>query len=127
MDYDKDAIKKMISALVYDGWVESSFLPPDWRYRKCKVGRNEYNFLSPEGEMFPSRKTLVTFMRESDKYTVEDISNMDALKGEIRAKWVNDKHEWIEDDETVPPNWKIRYFDVVKANKEPKKYVVSCF
>ena len=125
--HDEASIKKMISALVYDGWVESSFLPRDWRYRKCKSGRNEYNFLSPEGEMFPSRKTLVAYMRSNDKYSEEDISNIDALKGEIRAKWINAKHDWIDDDETVPPGWKIRYFEGVKANKKPRKrcYILS--
>jgi len=125
--YDEAAIKKMISALVYDGWVESSFLPPEWRYRKCKSGRNEYNFLSPEGEMFPSRKTLVAFMRSNDKYSEEDINSLDALKVEIRAKWVQSQHDWIEDDKTIPTGWKIRYFESARKNKVSRKrcYILS--
>jgi len=126
-NYDEVAIKKMISALAYDGWVESSFLPAEWRYRKCKTGRNEYNFLSPEGEMFPSRKAVVAFMQSSDKYSEDDINNLDALREEIRAKWAHNKHDWIENDETIPQGWKIRYFDGVKANKKPRKrcYILS--
>ena len=124
--YDEEAIRKMKAALVYDGWVESSFLPPEWRYRKCKTGRNEYNFLSPEGEMFPSRKTLVDFLSSSDKYSIEDINNLDALRGEIRAKWVQDNHNWIEDDPTVPQGWKIRYFESMRKKKLRKRcYILS--
>jgi len=124
--YDEEAIKKMIAALVYDGWIESSFLPPQWRYRKCKVGRNEYNFLSPKGEMFPSRKTLVDFFNSSEKYSTEDINNLDALKEEIRAKWAQDNHDWIEEDPTVPQGWKIRYFESMRKKKLRKRcYILS--
>ena len=124
--FDEEDIQKMKAALVYDGWTESSFLPPEWRYRKCKVGRNEYNFLSPEGEMFPSRKTLVEFLSSSEKYSIEDINNLDALKEEIRAKWVQDNHNWIEDDPTVPQGWKIRYFESMRKKKLRKRcYILS--
>jgi len=120
-NFEEAAIKKMTSALVYDGWIESSFLPPEWRYRKSKTGRNEYNFLSPEGDLFMSRRTLVAFMQSCDKYSEDDINNLDALTVEIRAKWVHDKHDWIDNDETIPPGWKIRYFEGVKSNKKPRK------
>ena len=125
--FEEATIKTMISALVYDGWVISSFLPPDWRYRKCKSGRNEYNFLSPQGEMYPSRKTLVAHMRSSGMFSDDDINNINALGEEIRAKWVHNKHNWLENDPSVPPGWKIRYFDGVKANKKPRKrcYILS--
>ena len=53
----------MRASLSNEGWKESPLLPPLWRFRKCKTGRNEYSFLTEEGLIFPSRVTLVAHMR----------------------------------------------------------------
>jgi hypothetical protein len=44
--YPAVQVERMRAALALDGWAESELLPPDWRYRKSKSDRNEYNFLT---------------------------------------------------------------------------------
>ena len=125
--FDSADVAKMRSGLVYDGWLESeNYLPKDWRYRKCKSDRNEYNFLSPLGVMFASRKNVIAHMRE-ERYTEMDITNIEALCEELRSKWTNEQHDWNESDPSVPQGWKTRYFDGVKANLEPRErmYIMS--
>ena len=58
----------------------------DWRYRKSKSGRNEHDFLSPEGEIFKSRKNLVDHFQASNKYTEEDVKNIDLLFEEMNGE-----------------------------------------
>jgi len=123
-NFSESDIQKMSAALVYDGWNESSFLPPEWRYKKCKSGRNEYNFLSPNGDMYASKKTLTAFFRSNEEYSEEDVKNLESLQEEIRVKWIQDKHNWLENEGSVPPGWKIRFFTGVKANKKPR---VRCY
>ena len=40
----------MRASLSNEGWKESPLLPPLWRFRKCKTGRNEYSFLTAAEE-----------------------------------------------------------------------------
>jgi len=121
-------VTKLREALAYDGWMEVSGLP-NWKVRKCKTGRNEHNFLSPAGQVFPSRKTVVAFMRESNTYDDKDIEHIDFVKTELKSQWVAGNHEWLDKDNTVPPGWKIRYFESTRGKKLPGKrkrcYILS--
>ena len=118
--FSEPEVRKMRSSLMFDGWLESELLPQDWSYRKCKTGRNEYNFLSPQGEIFRSQRSLVDYYRSH--YTEQDVRNIDVLFEEIKSKWVNTKHAWKVDDPSVPPGWKIRYFVMTKAGKEHRRF-----
>ena len=72
----------MRASLSNEGWKESQLLPPLWRYRRCKTGRNEFSFLTKEGRVFPSRVTLVAHMREQG-YSEEDVENVNKLRKEM--------------------------------------------
>ena len=72
----------MRASLSNEGWKESPLLPPLWRFRKCKTGRNEYSFLTEEGLIFPSRVTLVAHMREQG-FTEEQLENVNKLRKEM--------------------------------------------
>ena len=109
--YDPEDIRKLRQSLNKEGWLVSQYLPPEWLFKRCKTGRNEYNFLSPDGEILTSRKNLIDFMKRSDAYTNKDIDNIDMLTKEIKDQWVSIKHEWITDDPTILKGWSIRYFD----------------
>ena len=125
--FSDEDINKMRSSFLYDGWSESNLLPDQWRYRKCKAERNEYNFISPSGEVFTSRRSLIEFFRSCDEFTDEDVQNALTFIDEIKATWVNNLQDYEENDETVPPGWKIKYFLGVKANRETRNrcYIIS--
>ena len=111
-------VSKMRSSLVFDGWLEASdLLPPHWRYRKSKSGRNEHDFLSPHGEIFKSKKSLVDYFLKSPDYTEEDINKMAPLFEEMKSKWVTARHQWEVGDPSVPPGWKVRHLSVCKGGK----------
>ena len=125
--YSDEDINKMRSSFLYDGWSESNLLPDQWRYRKCKSERNEYNFISPSGDVFTSRRSLIEYFRSCDEFTDEDVQNALTFIDEIKATWVNNLQDYEENDETVPPGWKIKYFLGVKANRETRHrcYIIS--
>ena len=118
--FSEPEVRKMRSSLMFDGWLESSLLPRDWSYRKCKTGRNEYNFLSPGGEIFKTQRSLVDHY--TAHYTEEDVANIDLLFEEIKSKWVSTKHAWNLADPSVPPGWKIRYFVMTKGGKDHLRF-----
>ena len=72
----------MRASLSKEGWKESELLPPLWRFRKCKRGRNEFSFLTEEGLVFPSRVTLVAHMREQG-YSEDYVENVNKLRKEM--------------------------------------------
>ena len=109
--YDSEDIRKVRQSLSKEGWLESQYLPSEWLFKRCKTGRNEYTFLSPNGEILTSRKNLIDFMKKSDSYSAKDIDNIDMLTKEIKDQWVSLRHQWITDDPTIPKGWSIRYFD----------------
>ena len=119
-------LEKMRNSLIFDGWMGSSLLPPGWMYRKCKSGRNEHSFLSPSGAMFPSRRLLVAHLREQPGFTEEDITNLDLLRKDIRARWISSTNDWLEEDPSVPRGWRIRYFDLEgRRYGKPRHFILS--
>ena len=72
----------MRASLSNEGWKESPLLPLLWRFCKCKMGRNEYSFLTEQGLIFPSRVTLVAHMREQG-FAEEQLENVNKLRKEM--------------------------------------------
>ena len=98
--FSEEDLSKMRASLLYDGWAESNLLPPQWRYRKCKAERNEYNFISPSGEIFTSRRSLIDFFRSSEEFDDEDVQNALVFIEEIKAVWVNNLQDWYRSGNT---------------------------
>jgi len=57
----------------------------------------------------------------------QDIENAQLLFDEIKATWVNNLQDYEDNDKTVPPGWRIKYFTGVKANKQTRErcYILS--
>ena len=119
-------LEKMKSSLLFDGWMGSSLLPPGWMYRKCKSGRNEHSFLSPSGLVFPSRRLLVAHLKDQPGFAEQDVTNLDLLRKDIRARWISSSHGWLEGDPSVPQGWRIRFFDLEgRRFGKPRHYILS--
>ena len=106
----------MREMLVHEGWETDEALPFNWKIRKSEGTTNgitdvDYWFLSPEGHLFRSTKSAVEFMTENPLYNNADIIKL-TTKLEAERKVVRQqKYDWIEGDETVPPNWKVRVIE----------------
>jgi len=106
----------MREMLVHEGWETDEALPFNWKIRKSEGTTNgitdvDYWFLSPEGHLFRSTKSAVEFMTENPLYNDADIIKI-TTKLEAERKVVRQqKYDWIEGDETVPPNWKVRVIE----------------
>jgi len=71
----------------------------------------DYWFLSPDGHLFRSTKSAVEFMTENPTYTEDDVIKI-TTKLEAERKAVRQqKYDWIEGDQTVPHNWKVRVIE----------------
>ena len=47
--------------------------------------------------------------------TEADVTKAQQLFEEIKATWVNNLQDYVEDDKSVPPGWRIKFFAGVKA------------
>merc|ERR1712012_647040 len=79
--FSAEEISAMRAMLVHEGWETGSFLPQDWLIRKSEGQTNgiydvDYWYLSVEGNLFRSTKTVVEFMTENENYTQEDIDKI---------------------------------------------------
>lgn len=129
--YAAGEVETMRAGLVYDGWQESALLPTGWNYRKCKSGRNEYNFLSPDGEVFPSKVALTEYFSNDKRFSQFDIDNLKELRKSLRAKWLisggrSGPEVWVEGDPSVPQEWKVKHFDLEgRRYGKPRHYLLS--
>ena len=78
--------------------------------RKDKINEAtaSYHYVSDTFQQFESTKAAIKFMKESNKYSDQDISKLEAKIVSEAKKLCPDKYEWLEGDETVPAGWKYR-------------------
>ena len=62
-NYSEEDINRLRESFTSDGWSESNLLPSSWKFRKCKAERNEYQFITPSGDIFNSRRGLIDHLR----------------------------------------------------------------
>ena len=79
--FSEEDINCMREMLIHEGWERGSFLPQDWMIRKSEGTTNgiydvDYWYLSVEGNLFRSTKTVVEFMTESESYSQADIDEI---------------------------------------------------
>merc|ERR1719350_1964365 len=72
--FPADQIEDMREMLVHEGWESNPALPKDWKIRKSEGTTNgiydvDYWFLSVEGLLFRSTKSVCDFMKESGSYS----------------------------------------------------------
>ena len=119
--YSEADISRLRESFLCDGWSESNLLPRSWKFRKCKSDRNEYQFIAPSGDIFNSRRGLLEFLKSDPGMSEGDVANAQQLFEEIKATWVNNLQDYVDDDKSVPPGWRIKYFSGVKANKQSRE------
>ena len=91
--------------------------------RKDKINEAtaSYHYVSDTFQQFESTKSAIKFMKESNKYSDQDISKLEAKIVSEAKKLCPDKYEWLEGDETVPAGWKYRTVMCSNGNTVLKK------
>merc|ERR1712203_419084 len=84
-----------------------------WKIRKSEGTTNgiydvDYWFLSVEGLLFRSTKSVCDFMKESGSYSQEDVAKISKELESERTKIRQQKYDWLDGNPTVPPGWKVR-------------------
>merc|ERR1719209_1451767 len=115
--YSAEDINKLESKIVSEAkklcpdkyeWLEDSdSVPKGWKYRTvmCSNGLERQFFLAPDGSSYSGRKQAVDYMVKS-KYSQQDIKIMES----------GFKIKWIDDDPSLPKNWKMRTTDMKTKN-----------
>ena len=116
-------IEDMREKLVHEGWESNPALPKDFLIRKSEGTTNgiydvDYWFLSVEGHLFRSTKSVCDFMKESGTYSEEDVAKISKELESERTKIRQQKYDWVEGNPTVPSGWKVR---VVEGKKHTTK------
>ena len=101
-------IEDMREKLVHEGWESNPALPKDWKIRKSEGTTNgiydvDYWFLSVEGLLFRSTKSVCDFMKESGSYSQEDVAKISKELESERTKIRQQKYDWLDGNPTVPP------------------------
>ena len=114
--FSQDDISCMREMLIHEGWERGSFLPTDWMIRKSEGTTNgmtdvDYWFLSVEGNLFRSTKSVIEFMAESENYSQDDIEQITQTLEQERKVVRQQKYDWIEGDPTVPAGFKVRIIE----------------
>ena len=114
--FTAEEIDNMRGTLVHEGWERGSFLPVDWLIRKSEGQTNgiydvDYWYLSVEGNLFRSTKTVVEFMSENENYSQEDIDKISTTLEQERKVVRQQKYDWMDGDPSVPPGWKVRVIE----------------
>ena len=94
----EEDINRLRDSFTSDGWSESNLLPSSWKFRKCKADRNEYQFITPSGDIFNSLRDLIEHLRSDPSMTEADVTKAQQLFDVIKATWVNNLQDYVEDD-----------------------------
>merc|ERR1719323_1032222 len=81
----------------------------------------DYWYLSVEGILFRSTKSVVDFMSESSSYTTQDIDLITGKLDQERKAVRQQKYDWQDGDPTVPPGFKVRVIE----GKTKKQFFLS--
>ena len=124
--FSTSEIEDMREKLVHEGWESNPALPKDWKIRKSEGTTNgiydvDYWFLSVEGLLFRSTKSVCDFMKESGSYSQEDVAKISKELESERTKIRQQKYDWLDGNPTVPPGWKVR----VVEGKTTKTFFLS--
>ena len=125
-NFEAKEIGMMREMLVHEGWERADFLPTDWMIRKSEGTTNgiydvDYWYLSVEGILFRSTKSVVDFMSESSSYTTQDIDLITGKLDQERKAVRQQKYDWQDGDPTVPPGFKVRVIE----GKTKKQFFLS--
>ena len=107
----KNDVEEMKKYMVsHEGWEISPKLPRGWLFKKHFEGKKGVNvhYLSREGMVFESMKTLVDFLKNSKNYSSLDVKKAKEFLLELGQKASENRYDWIEGDDTLPRGWKFR-------------------
>ena len=128
--YSEENVKDLRAKLLVSSekWKVNKYLPKDWIFKfKGEDASKDKNptstsitYLSREGHIFHSMKSIMDFMKTSMGYDEKDIENCkEFLKNVVR--FAETKYQWQEGDDSVPPGWKVRVCD----GETDREYILS--
>ena len=113
-DYPEDRLMEMkMSMIKHEGWSSNELLPSGWLFKVIWEGFTEdqkwnqtIRFLSREGQVLESMKSVLEMLENLENYTEEDVDNCkEFLK---RQKAPEKKYKWSEGGSSLPRGWKRR-------------------
>ena len=117
VQYSKEAITKLCSALHREGWREEARLPAGWRVRSCpEVG--ESKFLTREMKVLHGVKEAELHLQEGDE--TELLKSWSLRNGEGRRG----EHDWKEDT-SLPADWQLSSVKGQTLIKDPRGVVLG--
>ena len=113
--YSQEELDRMRSHLnvlsrVSDIWIPGDpTLPTGWKIKKYKskaeTNRVHCEYLSPQNQVFRSRKAVVEHMKKVGSYTEEDFRTVEA--GNVKIRPGKPEEGWRE-DESIGAGWQVK-------------------
>ena len=108
-------IEKMRVSLKLDGWLDSGFLPPNWRYKKTGEQTDEngtfkfYNhkFCTDDGRLISNIEDA-RIVLQNDVAQLEGLDKFWNFESKKKADGKQREYNWKEGDASVPQGWKMR-------------------
>ena len=115
--YPEDRLLEMkMSMIRHEDWSASELLPADWLFKVIWEGFTEdqkwnqtIRFLSKEGLVLESMRSVLELLEASKDYTQEDIENCKEFLKQQKAP--EKKYKWSEGGTSLPKGWKRRVGD----------------
>ena len=106
--FPNDAVEKMKSGLLLEGWEIEPMLPDGWLLKPDKHKEEEatFNYLTPDYQFLRSTRAAQNLMHNSPLYSEEDVSKLGTLIAEERRKIRMDKYGGTKQS-TLPTGWKL--------------------
>ena len=112
--FPEDTILKMRKYLEVEGWQDDERLPTNWKIKTYKYKNQSRRYIMTEsGQRINGIAQVVKFMEASNDYTLDQIENIQKLSLSRQPKATG--LVWIENDPTLPPDWKLSS-DTTKKN-----------
>ena len=114
-NYTVDDVEKMRASLKLDGWLDSGFLPPNWRYKKTGEQTDEngtfkfYNhkFCTDDGRLISNIEDA-RIVLQNDVAHLESLDMFWSFESKKKADGKRREYNWKEGDASVPQGWKMR-------------------
>ena len=115
--YPEESLLEMkMSMIRHEGWSASQLLPADWLFKVIWEGFTEdqkwnqtIRFLSKEGVVLESMRSVLELLEASEDYTQEDIENCREFLKQQKAP--EKKYNWSDGGSSLPAGWKRRVGD----------------
>ena len=113
---DETLMEMKESMILHEGWSATELLPSGWLFKVVWEGFNEdgkwnqtIRFLSKEGLVLESMKSVLELLENPEHYTEEDVDNAKEFMKQQKAP--EKKYKWNDGGKSLPKGWKRRVGD----------------